>query len=59
MNRTFMKWVAFAVAILFFAPVGWKVGGAWGLAAALVRLLMAGNVWGRGRGGEPPDSTPG
>ncbi len=30
-----MKWVAFAVAVLFFAPVGWRVGGPWGLAAAL------------------------
>ncbi len=53
MNRTFMKWVAFAVAIVFFAPVGWRVGGPWGLAAALVLLLVAGNVWGRSRWGEP------
>ncbi len=37
------------LAIVFFAPVGWRVGGPWGLAAALVLLLVAGNVWGRGR----------
>jgi hypothetical protein len=48
-----MKWVAVTVAIVFFAPVGWRVGGSWGLAAVLVLLLVAGNVWGRGRGGEP------
>ena len=53
MNRTFMKWVAFGVAIVFFAPVGWRVGGPRDLAAALVLLLVAGNVWGRSRWGEP------
>ena len=63
MSPTFRTWVAVGVAVVFLAPVGWRVGrliapespsgGAWGLAVTLVALFLIGNFWGRGRAGEP------
>jgi hypothetical protein len=46
------KTVAWLVAFAFLGPVGWRVGGEWGLALAAALLFVAANVWG---GGAPPE----
>jgi hypothetical protein len=47
MSPTVKKIVAALVALAFLAPVGWRVGGEWGLALTVVLLIVAANVWGR------------
>jgi hypothetical protein len=47
MSPTVKKIVAALVALAFLAPVGWRIGGEWGLALTLVLLVVAANVWGR------------
>ena len=47
MSPTVKKIIAALVAVAFLAPVGWRIGGEWGLAVTLVLLVVAANVWGR------------
>jgi hypothetical protein len=46
MSPTVKKAVAAIVALAFLAPVGWRLGGEWGLALTFVLLVVAANVWG-------------
>jgi hypothetical protein len=46
MSPTGKKFVALFVAFAFLGPLGWYVGGQWGLALAAALLFVAANVWG-------------
>ena len=53
MSPTGKKVVAAVLAAAFLCPIGWRLGGQWGLALTIVLLIVIANVW-RRRSLRPP-----